>query len=71
MNKKDNIWYEKIAIETSKHKYPCKCGHKQIIPYQSDYTICGWCGRKITKDKQSHFKDKVRQLMNNNVKGKR
>ena len=45
-------------------KYKCRCGKRVLISYDRDYNICPRCGRKVRKDGRSHFRDKVRQLLN-------
>ncbi len=43
-----------------KHKVKCKCGHTLImIDRKSD--ICGWCGRKVYRNKKDEFEDKLKK----------
>ena len=35
--------YKRLTDEYDKVKHTCKCGHRVIIPYQKDKTLCNWC----------------------------
>lgn len=51
----------------SDFKYKCRCGKNVLIGYERDFMICPNCGRKVRKDSRSHFRDKIRQLLNGSV----
>ena len=60
----DTKWYQAVESEKQKYKYPCpKCGHKMIIAYKMEKTICDWCGTVIYKDEKTKFKDKMKKLI--------
>ena len=55
--KNNDYVFEKILNE---HKVKCECGHTMIL-IDREYTICGWCGRKVYRSKKDEFKDKLKK----------
>ena len=50
-------------------KKKCKCGH--TIPFtkkMGDRVLCRWCGHWLYKDKETEFRYKINEVMNNEQK---
>lgn len=55
--------YKRMTEEYDKVKYRCKCGHRVIIPFQVEKTVCDWCGNYVFRDKKKEFKYRVKEKM--------
>ena len=65
MTKKGYDELQRYTIEIQDHSYVCNhCGHKSLMSYKVDKTICSWCGSMVYKDSKRYFKDKLRQHLN-------
>lgn len=60
---KDDKEFALRSDELDKVKIMCKCGHKTIVPVWLDKQICGWCGYYVYRNKQTEFKDKLKQKL--------
>jgi len=53
--------YQRMSEEYDKVKYPCKCGHRVVIPVWQDKQVCTWCGNYVFKDKKEEFKYRIKE----------
>lgn len=53
--------YNRLTDEYDKVKYRCKCGRRNIIPYNVDKVICTWCGNYCFKSKQDEFRFRLEE----------
>ncbi len=58
-----NEEFKRMTEEYDKVKYKCKCGHKNIIPYNVDKVICGWCNRFVFKNKKDEDLYRIKERM--------
>lgn len=49
----------KLAKEFAKISHKCKCGHTVPIPNKVNFVYCGWCHRRVYKNKEIEFKYKL------------
>jgi len=68
--KKDTEEFNRKSSNMEECRYYCSCGHSVIIPYWQDEKICSWCKHKVRKDDKRYFRDKMRQIMNEERRGK-
>lgn len=55
--------YERMQEEYNKVKYMCKCGHKNIIPYNEEKVVCTFCGNYVFKNKKDEDIYRIREKM--------
>lgn len=51
--------YDRMTEEYDKVKYRCSCGHRVIIPYWTEKSLCHWCHNYVYKDKKLEFKERL------------
>lgn len=55
--------FERMTKEYDKVKYACKCGHRNIIPYNKEKTICSFCGSYVFKNKKDEDLYRIKERM--------
>lgn len=56
---------EKTHDVITNYSVKCKCSHSMYMPVYVKFKICGYCGRKVYRNKQEEFKDKIKGAMRN------
>lgn len=55
---------QEISDIVAMHSYKCKkCGHKELIRFNSNKTICSHCHNYIFKTELDEFKFRINQLI--------
>lgn len=61
INAKDVKMAEAIQERSFKCSY---CGHRNFMNYKTNSCRCSYCSHIVKKDKQTNFKDRIRQVLN-------
>ena len=68
MNTRNYKQIQKYCNEVQKFKVSCECGHRVFIPFNRDFKICTWCGRKVYKNDIIEFKHVLKDKLHKNNK---